>query len=114
MTLSILLTCLSGGAFLIYGVLALTSNSAVDDFQRFDLQNLRKLTGILEILGGFSLLVGLKWLPALWIGSGGLALLMLIAFSVRLRMKDSLAQSLPSFALACLNLFILFHSISYP
>ncbi len=109
--LLIALTCLSAAAFLLYGVLGLTTQSVVDDFARFGLPDLRVLTGALEILGGLSLLVGLKWLPALWIGSGGLALLMLIAFAVRIRMRDSFALSLPSFALACLNGYILTRSL---
>lgn len=105
------LTCASAAAFLIYGVLGLTTQSVTKDFERFGLQHLRVLTGVLEILGGLSLLVGLKWLPALWIGSGGLSLLMFIAFAVRVRMRDSLAESLPSLAFAFLNLYILIRAI---
>ena len=112
-TLPTLLVGVSAAAFLFYGVLGLTSQSVKDDFERFDLPNLRRLTGILEVLGSLSLLVGLRWPPALWIGSAGLALLMLIAFSIRIRMKDSLAQSIPSFSLMCLNLYILFRSIRH-
>ena len=111
MTLLTLVICGSAAAFLVYGILGLTTQSVVNDFERFGLKNLRLLTGALEILGALGLLVGLRWTPALWIGSGGLALLMLIAFSVRIRMKDSLTQSLPSFGLACLNLYILVRSL---
>ena len=78
----------------------------VDDFQRFGLERLRMLTGFLEVLGGAGLLVGLKWQPILVISAGGLALLMLIAFLVRLRMRDSLAASLPSLLFMLLNVLI--------
>ncbi len=78
----------------------------VDDFQRFGLERLRMLTGLLEVLGGAGLLVGLKWQPILVISAGGLALLMLIAFLVRLRMRDSLAASLPSLLFMLLNVLI--------
>jgi hypothetical protein len=84
----------------------------VADFHRFGLPNLRILTGVLEILGGLGLLVGFKWRPALWISSAGLSLLMQIAFGVRLKMRDSVVQSVPSLALMLLNLYIFARSLS--
>jgi uncharacterized membrane protein len=96
--------------FLIYGVLCLSSLSMVGDFQRFGLERLRMLTGFLEVLGGSGLLVGLKWPPALSISSAGLSLLMLIAFGVRLRMHDSILQSLPSLVLMLISAYILVKS----
>lgn len=106
-----LLTCASSLAFLVYGCLCLFSSSMLVDFQRFGLERLRMLTGFLEVVGGSGLLVGLKWPPALCISSAGLSLLMLIGFGVRLRMRDSLVQSLPSLALMLINAFILVKSI---
>jgi len=82
----------------------------VEDFQRFGLDRLRMLTGFLEVLGGSGLLVGLKWPQALSISSAGLSLLMLIAFGVRLKMRDSIVQSLPSLALMVVNAYILVKS----
>ncbi len=79
----------------------------VNEFERFGLERLRVLTGSLEILGGLGLLVGLKSQPILVSSAGGLALLMLIAFLVRLRMRDSLAASLPSLLLMLLNVLIM-------
>ncbi len=81
-----------------------------EDFQRFGLERLRMLTGLLEVLGGSELLVGLKWPPALSISSAGLSLLMLIAFGVRLKMRDSIAQSLPSLVLMLVSAYILVKS----
>ena len=112
MTLARLLTCLCGAAFLIYGIRSLTVSSVAEEFARFGLPKLRVLTGVLEFLGGAGLLVGLFWRPALVIASAGLALLMLIAFAVRLRMRDDLQASLPSFALMGVNLYILFKALS--
>lgn len=97
--------------FLVYGVFCVGTTSMVADFQRFGLSNFRVLIGVLEILGGIGLLVGLKWRPALWISSMGLSLLMLIAFGVRLKMRDSAVQSIPSLALMCINLYIFIRSI---
>jgi uncharacterized membrane protein len=104
------LICAAGVTFLIYGGLCLSFLSMVKDFQQFGLERLRFLTGLLEVLGGSGLLVGLKWSPALSISPAGLSLLMLIAFGVRLRMRDSLIQSLPSLALMLANVYILIKS----
>lgn len=97
--------------FLVYGIFCAGSTSMVADFQRFGLSNLRVLTGVLEILGGIGLIAGFKWRPALWISSAGLSLLMLIAFAVRLKMRDGVIQSTPSLALMFVNLYILIRSI---
>ena len=107
MTVLALLSIASSLIFIVYGVFCAFTPSMVADFHRFGLDNLRILTGILEILGGIGLLVGLKWRPALWLSAGGLALLMLIAFGVRLKMQDSVVLSTPSFALMVLNVYIL-------
>jgi uncharacterized membrane protein YphA (DoxX/SURF4 family) len=104
------LSCLSGAAFVIYGILCFSSTSMANDFHRFGMDDLRVLTGILELLGGTGLLIGLKWPPALWISAAGLALLMLIAFLIRMRMHDGVAVSAPSFTLMVLNLYIAIRS----
>ena len=107
MILLVLCTVASSLVFLIYGAFCAFTPSMVADFHRFGLDNLRILTGVLEILGGTGLLVGLRWRPALWLSAAGLALLMLIAFGVRLKMRDSVLQSTPSFLLMLLNVYIL-------
>lgn len=104
------LICAVGVTFLIYGGLCLSSLSMVEDFQRFGLERLRILTGLLEVLGGAGLLVGLKWPQALTISSAGLCLLMLIAFGVRFKVHDSIVQSVPSLGLMLVNGYILVKS----
>ena len=106
-----ILTCASAALFLVYGVLCLASLSMVADFSRFGLDSLRLPTGFLEVSGGAGLLVGLRWHLALVLASAGLALLMLIAFCVRLRMRDSFAESLPSALLMLVNLYIFTKSL---
>ncbi|MGI4852584.1 MAG: DoxX family protein [Janthinobacterium lividum] len=106
------LTCLSGAAFIAYGVLCLASLSMVQDFHRFGLERLRYPTGVLEVLGGVGLLIGLVWRPALLAASFGLALLMLIAFGVRVGMRDSVALSLPSLLLMLVNGYIFVRTLS--
>lgn len=111
MTLLTLLTIASSLVFIVYGIFCAFTPSMAADFHRFGLENLRILTGILEILGGLGLLIGLRWRPALLISSAGLGLLMLIAFGVRLKMRDSVALSTPSFALMLLNFYIFAKSL---
>ena len=111
MSLLRILICGSSCAFLIYGVLCLTSSHMQSEFKRFGLESLRKTTGVLEILGGVGLLVGLKWHPALWVSSGGLALLMLAGFGVRVRIRDGFLRSMPALALMIVNVYILFASL---
>ena len=110
-TVQKLLILLSSVIFLTYGFLCFHSQFMLSDFQRFGLPNLRILTGVLELLGGAGLLVGLKWFRVLRVSSGGLALLMLIAFCVRVKVRDSVLDSLPSFALMLLNGYIIARSI---
>ena len=100
----------SGMAFLTYGALCVSGYSLVQDFHRFGIEWLRIPTGYLEILGGAGLLVGLSWLPALRLSALGLCLLMLIGFGFRLKFRDSVEQSLPSFGFMLLNLYILIQS----
>jgi uncharacterized membrane protein YphA (DoxX/SURF4 family) len=107
MTLLALLSLVSAVVFIVYGIFCAFTPSMVADFHRFHLDHLRILTGVLEILGGAGLLIGLKERPILRLSAAGLALLMLIAFGVRLKMRDSIALSTPSFLLMLLNLYIL-------
>ena len=81
------------------------------DFERFGLERLRTLTGLLEVLAGVGLLAGLKWPPALWLSSGGLSLLMMAGLGVRIRIGDGLLLSLPALALMILNAYILLESL---
>lgn len=80
------------------------------EFTRFGLERLRVLTGALEVLGGVGQLAGLAWPPALWLSSGGLALLMLLGIGVRVRVDDSVLQILPALGLMLVNVFLLFAS----
>ena len=69
------------------------------EFKRFGLEKFGGLTGCLEIVGGIGLIIGF-WVPVLLtLASLGLFLLMVLGFGVRLKMRDSLVLTLPSFFL---------------
>ncbi|MDC0550207.1 DoxX family protein [bacterium] len=66
----------------------------------------RKLVGILQLLGSIGLIVGFL-IP--WVGqsaSSGLALLMLGGVGVRLKIKDSVLQTLPAIAYLVLSAYL--------
>lgn len=90
--------------FFIYGFQALKSELMIKEFKRFGMtDSQRKLIGILQILGSSGLITGLA-LPVIGIfASAGLTIMMLIAFFVRIKIKDSFSQSVPSFVFFLIN-----------
>ncbi len=98
-------------AFLYYGFECLFSQKMKDEFIRFGLKEQRALTAYLQLTGALGLIFGYFVSSLLIIVSAaGLSLLMLLGFGVRIKIKDSISESLPSLVLALINLFI---AISY-
>jgi uncharacterized membrane protein len=93
--------------FLFYGLQCFTSPFMAEEFRRFGLpDSQRVLTGVLQLLGAAGLLAGLI-IPALGaLASTGLAMMMLVAFAVRMKIKDGLAQSVPSLVFMLINAFL--------
>lgn len=78
------------------------------EYDRYGLAAFRSLVGSLQLLGAMGLLVGLH---TPWIGqlsAGGLALLMLCGVGVRIKIKDSVLQTVPAFAYMLLNAYLAF------
>ena len=104
------LVWLSALSFLFYGVSYFTSQGLKDEFKRYGLEKFGPLTAILEILGATGLLVGLRVPFILSLAAAGLALLMLLGFGVRIKIKDGFWLSLPSFLFMLLNAYIFYAS----
>ena len=102
----IVLVLFSGVSFVVYGILLITSEKMREEFERFGLSRFATLTGVLEILGGIGLLVGIKITIILLVSSAGIALLMLLGFGVRIKMKDGFWLSLPSVFFMLVNSYI--------
>ncbi|NQW27514.1 MAG: DoxX family protein [Flammeovirgaceae bacterium] len=103
-----ILIVFSAISFLIYGSAYFFSKKMKVEFKRFGLEKFGCLTGCLEIGGGIGLIFGL-WVPTLLILSSlGLFLLMVLGFGVRLKMRDGLALTFPSFFYMLLNLYIFY------
>ena len=102
----------SGISFLAYGILLFTSERMKQDFIRFGLSRFTNLIGILEILGGVGLIIGLKVHGIILLASGGLTVLMLLGFGVRLKMRDGFLLSFPSLFFLIINLYIFHEAIN--
>ena len=101
--ISILISSIS---FYLYVIAYFVSPHMKEEFKRFNLEKLGLLIIVLEILGATGLIVGLFFTPILLISSLGLALLMFFAFIVRIKLKDDIGVSLPSFFYMGLNAYI--------
>ena len=77
------------------------------EFKRFGLNTLqRNVTGILQVLGGLGLFLGIVYPLIGAIAAAGLSLLMLLGFVVRLKIRDSMRQTFPSFIFMLLNAYL--------
>lgn len=94
-------------AFLSYGIACVATSRMDAEFERYGLARHRRLIGALECLGALGLLVGQFSRPVLVLAAAGLTLTMLAAIATRIRIRDSLARTLPAILLLLLNAFIL-------
>ena len=93
-------------SFLGYGSACFFSSYMKDEFVRYRLGSQRLLVGGLQWCAGIGLLAGLSQ-P--WMGqaaAGGLALMMLVAVVVRIRIKDSVLQTIPALLYLALNAWL--------
>ncbi len=90
--------------FLLYGIQSLNSDWMIQEFKRFGMTDQqRKLTGILQILGSAGLLTGFIFPVIGFLAAVGFTFMMLVAFIVRIKIKDSIIQSLPSLIFMMMN-----------
>lgn len=101
---------LSALLFLHYGLLCLFADGMAREFQRFGLSRFRRLTGSLEVLGALGLLAGLLVPPVALAASGGLALLMSLGVATRIRVRDSVKETLPAVVLLLVNAFVFLYA----
>jgi hypothetical protein len=107
--MQVTLIFISAIAFIFYGLMCLSTDHMKTEFQRYGMSRFRRLTGLLELLGGLGLLVGhFVYYPILAFSAGGLALLMFLGTIVRFKTKDPVIQILPAIILMLVNLKILF------
>ena len=104
--MNLILIVITGISFILYGISLLTSPRMKAEFVRFGLNKFTTIVGVLELLGGIGLLVGIHFPIVLLISSGGLAILMLLGFGVRLKMRDGFWLSIPSVLFLIINFYL--------
>ena len=93
-------------SFLGYGLACFLSDSMKREFDSYRVGPLRSLTGGLQFCAALGLFAGLSQ-P--WIGraaAAGLAVMMLVAVGVRIRIKDTLLQTTPALFYLVLNTYL--------
>lgn len=93
-------------SFLGYGIACFFSAYMKQEFERYRLGAQRVMVGALQVAASLGLLAGLKQ-P--WMGrsaAAGLALMMLVAVGVRIRIKDTLVQTTPAVFYLMLNAYL--------
>lgn len=96
----------AGTVFIYYGLLCLTTNHMMIEFQRYGLSRFRKIVGVLELFGGLGLLLGFYYPILSILASAGLTILMFLGTIVRLKTKDPLWKIIPAFTLMLVNGYI--------
>jgi uncharacterized membrane protein YphA (DoxX/SURF4 family) len=94
--------------FASYGISCFSSNRMRLEFERYQVPQMRRLTGVLQIAGALGIVAGFWFRPLLALSAGGLTLMMLYAVLTRFRIRDPLYAALPAFSLASLNAYIVF------
>ena len=106
LALEILCILVFGSIIFVWGI---RYNNIKDEFKHFQLPNwLRDLVGILKL--SFAVMLFSDKLEIVQIGASGIALLMVAALVTHLRLKSEPFRMLPSFALMCACLAIIYMS----
>jgi len=93
----------SAASFVFFGLACIISKELLSEFSRYGLSKWRTTAGTFQLLGAAGLTAGI-WIP--WAGmvaSGGLAVMMLLGVAVRVKIRDSVLQTVPAFAYMLLN-----------
>jgi len=96
----------SAVSFFAYGLACFFSAYMKREFDRYQLGSQRTLVGGLQVCAAIGLLAGLSQ-P--WMGraaAAGLAVMMLVAVGVRIKIKDNLLQTTPALFYLVLNAYV--------
>ena len=111
MTIVISILLFSAVSFIIYGVSSFYSKRMISEYLRWGCQNYRALIASLQLLAGIGLLLGIVYPLLLSLVSSSLTLMMLVAIFVRIRINDTLINTLPAVFYAVLNFIIFYNSL---
>lgn len=102
----IFLTWFSAFSFLGYGANCVFTKHMQAEFERFGFARYRVFVGATQIAGAVGLLVGFHYPFIGILSAGGLALQMLLGVGVRIKIRDSLLQTLPATFYLLLNAYL--------
>ncbi len=102
----------SGVSFLYYGSKVVFRPALESEFERYGLPGVRRLVGVMEVLGGTAVILGLAIAPLGAVAAAGLTALMVLGLIVRVRIRDAPRLMVPAASLGALNavLVVLFLS----
>lgn len=109
LTLVILFTSTS---FIIYGYSSFVSRRMKTEYERWGYKDKRKTVGFLQLLGGFGLIFGLKNNLLLIVSSFCIILMMIMAIYIRIKIKDTIVDTLPAITFLFLSILIFYNSIA--
>jgi len=102
------LTLFNGLSFVVYGLLCLKSKFLEAEFNRWGVSKFRRLTGVLEMMGGLGQLLGFLFPMIGLLSSLGLFFLMFFGSIIRYKHGDSIFQSSPAILYCFLNAFLIY------
>jgi uncharacterized membrane protein YphA (DoxX/SURF4 family) len=97
------LAFVSGLSFLYYGFKVLLRTESRDEFERYGVPAVRRLVGLVEVLGGTAVILGLAVAPVGAVAAAGLTALMVLGLIVRIRIHDAPRLMVPAASLGALN-----------
>ena len=83
-------------SFIIYGLSSFQSRRMASEYKRWGFEKSRSIIGFFQLIGGLGLILGFKYQSILLASSIGIAVMMFFAIIVRLKIKDSLIETLPA------------------
>ena len=103
---------ISSVSFGAYGLACFLDKRMVAEFERYRAAPVRVLTGALQVAASAGLLLGIRYRPLLLLSASGLAVMMLAAVAVRVRIRDPIHAALPALGYFLLNAFIAWRALS--
>lgn len=96
----------SAVSFSVYGIACLVSGHMREEFIRYGLSQYKALVGWLQLMGAAGLVVGL-WQPFVGAAAAfGLTLMMVFGIIVRIKIRDTIIQTVPAVGYMLLNAYL--------
>ena len=97
------LSIISGVSFIFFGLACFFSDVFMIEFDRYGLSKFLNIVGFFQLLGGMGWIIGIFYRKLLIISSLGLSVMMLLGVGVRVKINDTLIQTLPALIYLIIN-----------